>query len=101
MRSRHVIGRALLKTTLTPAQEGDTVDAELASQLQTFLILLEKAYLCAAEEKFDRFLKVFSEEVHDYLDERYLGQALDDLPSNTPGEMEEFMEKMAKRKKKK
>ena len=110
MKSQHVIGGALLKTTLVPAEEGNSRDCtKIAGQLQIFLSLLDKAYACAVEEKFDRFLEAFSQEVDDYLDE--LMESLMppsiviepekglSIPPEVPGEMEEFMEKMAKRKK--
>ena len=71
------------------------------SKLETFLALLQKAYFYAASEEFGRFLRTFSEEVDAYLEAKNYGTALDDLPSDVPGEMEEFMERMAKRRKKK
>jgi len=110
MKSQHVIGGALLKTTLVPAEEGNSRDCtKIAGQLQIFLSLLDKAYACAVEDKFDRFLEAFSQEVDDYLDELIeslmpplimIDMKEPTVPPEVPGEMEEFMEKMAKRKKK-
>lgn len=40
-------------------------------------------------DQFDRFLQVFSEEVHTYIEEKHF----DDLPANIPGDMEDFMKR--------
>jgi len=110
MKSQNIIGNASLHTTLIPVEKGMSHDCtKIAGQLQIFLALLETAYACAAEDKFDRFLKAFAEEVDMYMDD--LIESLmppfivvdmsDEIPPEIVEEMEECMEKMEKRRRKK
>ena len=107
MKSQHVIGNALLNTTLIPVKEGVPANPRISAQIQAFLAILKKVYACEAEYDFDRCLRAFTEEVDIYLNEDFtyddlIGRATpDDLPPEVPGEMEEFMEKMVQRRKKK
>jgi phage tail tape-measure protein len=71
----------------------EPVNPRITSQIWAFLTALKVVYDSGAEEQFDRFLKAFLEEVSDYLEGEVLDQALDDLPPEVPGEMEEFMDR--------
>jgi hypothetical protein len=72
MNMTHVIGGALINTSVTPISEGTPPDPRLQASIAAFLSMMDKAYAAQSSDEFLQIEEVFLSEVDVFLDNRIL-----------------------------
>jgi hypothetical protein len=86
------IGGASISVKILPISKTTPPNPHVASDIQAFLSMMEKASFCGKDLQFSKCLESFLEEIDVYLDD---GRMRDDFPEliddSVVSEMEEFM----------
>lgn len=99
MESQHVFGGARIKVTAEPLSEKTPMNRAGLTSLQAFLIVMHKAYSSGLEDNFHALLRIFLEEVDNYLDDKRIEEdEMSRLDADTVDEMEDFMNQRKRRK---